>query len=119
MKTENQKIAVLKQQAEIEMDQKNDLYGFIFDMGLLSELREFELTFDVTSPECPKRDSVAEAQRHFEIEKNIKCNLYSFIVKQGKCKELLKSGLKFPDYDITKLSTAVIARGKFLNFSKK
>lgn len=121
MNTKNQKIIVLKQQAEIEMDLKNSLYGFILDMGFFLELREFELTHDTTKADCPELapvDPLVEARKEYEIEKNIKCNLYSFIVKHGLYREFLKSDIKLPEIDKCRLSTAAVARSSFRNCSK-
>jgi hypothetical protein len=82
------KVTSLQLQAEKEMNIKNSLYAFILDQGMFNELREHELSHDISSSDCHKRDLLKEAQDEFETERNIKKNLYSFIINHDLYSQL-------------------------------
>lgn len=87
----NLRITSLRSQAEEQMNLKNSLYSFILEQGLFFELRDYELTHDMSSVGCNKiapPDPITEAQIEFETEKNIKNNLYAFIIDLGLFKKL-------------------------------
>lgn len=119
MNNNNDKLTALKSQVEEQMNRKNNLYSFILNQGLFFELRDYELTHDMSSAGCNKivpLDPLEEAQIELETERNIKNNLYSYIINCGLYTKLKEynciHSLESPDDRIHTL--AGIVRSDFL-----